>query len=265
MISIQGVTKRYGRRHGGPVAVDDLSLEIPAGRIFGLLGPNGAGKTTLLRMTMGLLAPDAGRIRLFEDLAPGSPACIPRIGYMPQNLALYESLTVAENVAFFGRLYGMERDVIGARAREVLERVDLWERRDTRAGELSGGTMRRAMLASAAVHGPELLILDEPTAGVDPLLRLSFWDWFARMADEGTTLLITTHHISEAVRCEEVIFQRAGRVLDRGAPTALMSQYGVDDLEAAFVAATAERERGKAPRADSVGTERQRSTARRAR
>ena len=245
MISIQGVTKQYARRRGGPVAVDDLSLEIPAGRIFGLLGPNGAGKTTLLRMMMGLLVPDSGRIRLFEDLAPGSPASIPRIGYMPQNLALYESLTVAENVAFFGRLYGMDRAAIGARTRDVLERVDLWARRDTPAGDLSGGMMRRAMLASAAVHKPQLLILDEPTAGVDPLLRLSFWDWFSRLADEGTTLLITTHHISEAVRCQEVIFLRTGRMLDRGVPQALMTRYGTHDLEAAFVAATGTRDEGE--------------------
>ncbi len=235
MISVEGAVKRYG----GTVAVDHLSLEIPAGRIFGLLGPNGAGKTTLLRMMMGLIPPDAGRIRLFEGLAPGSSAAIRRIGYMPQHLALYESLTVQENVAFFGRLYGMKSADIGARTREVLERVDLWERRDTPARELSGGMMRRAMLASAVVHGPRLLILDEPTAGVDPLLRLSFWDWFSRLADEGTTLLITTHHISEAIRCQEVVFQRSGRVLDRGEPGALMRRYGTSDLEAAFVAATA--------------------------
>ncbi len=235
MISVEGVVKRYGAR----IAVDRMSMEIPAGRIFGLLGPNGAGKTTLLRMIMGLIAPDAGRIRLFEGLAPGSPAAIRRIGYMPQHLALYESLTVREYVAFFARLSGLKGERIAARTREVLERVELWERREESAGVLSGGLLRRAMLASAVVHAPRLLILDEPTAGVDPLLRLKFWDWFSGLADEGTTLLITTHHISEADRCQEVVFQRSGRVLEHGTPRALMERYGTGDLEAAFVAATA--------------------------
>ncbi len=263
MISVEGVVKRYGKpdspsgaktgkRHSGTVAVDQLTLHIPAGRIFGLLGPNGAGKTTLLRMIMGLIAPDAGQIRLFEGLEPGADACIRRMGYMPQNLALYESLTVEENVVFFGQLYGMPRDTLATRTREVLEQVDLWERRDTPAGELSGGMMRRAMLASAVVHGPQLLILDEPTAGVDPLLRISFWEWFGRLADEGTTLLITTHHISEAVRCQEVIFQRAGRVLDRGVPAALMERYKATDLEAAFVAATEGVQEGADPSATNL-------------
>ena len=243
MISVEGVVKRYGAM----VAVDRLSMEIPAGRIFGLLGPNGAGKTTLLRMMMGLIVPDAGRIRLFEGLEPGSPAAIRRIGYLPQQLALYESLTVRENVAFFARLYRMSGERIVERTREVLERVELWERRDEPAGKLSGGLLRRAMLASAVVHAPRLLILDEPTAGVDPLLRLKFWDWFSALADEGATLLITTHHIAEADRCQEVVFQHAGRVLDRGAPAALMERYGVRDLEAAFIAATARKDGAAAP------------------
>jgi ABC-2 type transport system ATP-binding protein len=238
MIQVENVVKRYGAR----VAVDGLSLAIPAGRTFGILGPNGAGKTTLLRMVMGLLHPDEGRIRLFENLAPGHRDAIGRIGYMPQHVALYESLTVRENVEFFGRLYGLRGTDLARRTADALERVALSERRDTRAGELSGGMLRRAMLASAVVHSPRLLILDEPTAGVDPLLRLRFWDWFASLADEGTTIIVTTHHISEAAGCQEVIFQRAGTVLDRGEPHALIARYGATDLEAAFVAATARTE-----------------------
>ena len=243
MIRVDGAVKRYGSR----VAVDHLSMHIPAGRVFGILGPNGAGKTTLLRMIMGLLHPDEGRIRVFEELVPGERGAIRRIGYMPQHLALYESLTVRENVAFFGRLYGLRGSELARRTEEMLERVDLWERRNTPASQLSGGMARRAMLASAVVHGPQLLILDEPTAGVDPLLRLRFWDWFAWLADEGTTLLITTHHISEAAGCQEVMFQRSGRILDRGEPHEVIRRYGASDLESAFVAATTQLDESPAP------------------
>ncbi|HKI97583.1 MAG TPA: ABC transporter ATP-binding protein [bacterium] len=234
MIEIEHVRKAY---RGRP-ALHDLSLHIPEGRIFGLLGPNGAGKTTLLRLIMGVLQPDAGRIRLFDGLAPGSPAATRQIGYMPQQLALYEGLTVRENVRFFGHMYGLDGAVLDARTTEVLERVELSERQESLSGTLSGGMMRRAMLASALVHQPRLLILDEPTAGVDPLLRLRFWDWFRRLASEGITLLVTTHHISEASRGDEVLFLREGSILEQGRPDELIRRYGAADLEAAFVQAT---------------------------
>jgi ABC-2 type transport system ATP-binding protein len=234
MIEIEQVRKSFHRR----VALQDVSLAIPDGRIFGLLGPNGAGKTTLLRLIMGVMRPDAGRIRLFEGLEPGTPAATRRIGYMPQELALYEGLTVRENVLFFGRMYGLGGSELQTRADEVLERVELHGRRESLAGTLSGGMRRRAMLASALVHRPSLLILDEPTAGVDPLLRLRFWDWFNQLAQEGITLLITTHHISEAARSGEVLFLREGVILERGDPTAIIARYGAADLEEAFVAAT---------------------------
>jgi ABC-2 type transport system ATP-binding protein len=234
MIEIEHVRKSFG----GQPALHDLTLHIPAGRIFGLLGPNGAGKTTLLRLIMGVLRPDAGRIRLFDGLRPGETAATRQVGYMPQQLALYEGLSVRENVAFFGRMYGLGGADLQARVDEVLERVHLRERRDSLARTLSGGMMRRAMLASALVHRPRLLILDEPTAGVDPLLRLRFWDWFHELAAEGITLLVTTHHISEASRSGEVLFLREGAILEQGPPQALIDRYGAADLEAAFVAAT---------------------------
>jgi len=157
---------------------------------------------------------------------------------MPQALALYETLTVAENVRFFDRLYGVGGDALDARCTEVLDRVALSDRAQARASELSGGMQRRAMLATALVHRPRLLILDEPTAGVDPLLRVRFWDWFAALAAEGTSIVVTTHHIAEAVHCQEVIFLREGRVLERGEPGTLVRRWKADDLEGAFVRVT---------------------------
>jgi ABC-2 type transport system ATP-binding protein len=234
VIEIAHVRKSYH----GHTALHDLTLSIPEGRIFGLLGPNGAGKTTLLRLVMGVMRPDSGDITLFDGLRAGASEATRRIGYMPQQLALYEGLSVRENVEFFGRMYGLGGAELKARTREVLERVDLLERQDSQAGTLSGGMMRRAMLASALVHGPRLLILDEPTAGVDPLLRIRFWDWFRQLAAEGITVLVTTHHISEASRSGEVLFLREGRILERGEPAALIARYGAADLEAAFVQAT---------------------------
>jgi len=234
MLSLEHVSMRLG----AVLALDDLSLEIPEGMVFGLLGPNGAGKTTLIRLAMGLLRPTAGRIRLFGDQEPGGRAVRARLGYMPQQAAIYPGLSVLENVQFFGRLYGVPEPVLARRAAEALEMVELTARRDALVGTLSGGMVRRAMLATTMIHEPRLLILDEPTAGVDPLLRLRFWDWFRRLQGQGTSVIVTTHHITEASRCERVVFLREGRLLAQGPPAELTARYGAADLEAAFVAAT---------------------------
>jgi ABC-2 type transport system ATP-binding protein len=238
MIELDHVSKAFG----GRPALHPLTLTIPEGRIFGLLGPNGAGKTTLLKIIMGLQRPDAGRVVLFGELAPGDPRATRRIGYMPQQLALYEELNARENVRFFGRLYGMRGDALHARTEEVLERVALSHEADRPVRDLSGGMQHRVMLATALVHRPSLLILDEPTTGVDPSLRLRFWEWFEVLSEEGASILVTTHHIAEAVHCQEVIFLRDGSLLERDAPQALIERYGVADLEAAFVQATRARE-----------------------
>jgi ABC-2 type transport system ATP-binding protein len=236
MIALKDVTKSFG----GVAAISNMTLDIPEGRIFGLLGPNGAGKTTLLRMIMGVLQPDKGSITLFGKYAPGIRATSRLIGYMPQQLALYEALSVEENVLFYGRLYGVEPRTLAARCEEILARVELLDRRGSLLGTLSGGMQRRAMLASTLIHRPRLLILDEPTAGVDPVLRLKFWNWFLGLAGEGVSILVTTHHISEATHCQEVLFLRAGRLLEQGRPGELIERYQAPDLEAAFVRATHE-------------------------
>ena len=240
MLSISHLAKRLGRTQ----AINGLDLEIGEGEVFGLLGPNGAGKTTLIRLVLGLLTPDAGSIRLFGGDAAGSIAARSRIGYMPQQLSVYPGLTVRENVLFFGRMYHMEERDLSKRTDEVVRMVELEDRADDKVSSLSGGMVRRTMLATALVHRPRLLLLDEPTAGVDPLLRLRFWEWFGKMVSDGTSIIVTTHTISEATHCHNVVFLRNGEKLEQGTPAQLMSAYGCGDLESAFAAAT--RSRGAA-------------------
>lgn len=237
MLTISHLTKQLGTTR----ALDDFSLTVEPGQLFGLLGPNGAGKTTLIRLIMGLLRPTAGEITLFDRYRPGDQAARNLIGYMPQQLAVYPGLSVLENLLFFGRLYQMNEHDLRDRAEELLAMVELEAVRDQLVATLSGGMVRRVMLATALIHRPRLLILDEPTAGVDPLLRLRFWEWFNAMVAAGTTLIVTTHNIAEARHCREVLFLRNGRLLKQGSPQSLNAKYGCDDLEAAFVAAVQQR------------------------
>jgi len=236
MLNIDHLNKRFGTK----TIIDDLVLSIDEGEIFGLLGPNGAGKTTLIRMLVGLLRPSAGQITLFDKYHPESAQLRQLIGYMPQQLAVYAGLTVLENVLFFGRIYGMDESTIKKRAIDILEKVDLTHRLDSLVSTLSGGMVRRVMLATAMIHHPRLLILDEPTAGVDPLLRIRFWEWFDDLVKDGVSIIITTHNISEAARCPNVVFLREGKILEKGSPKDLMSKYGAENLESAFVSATIE-------------------------
>ncbi len=234
MLSLENVRKSFGSFS----AVNGVDLDIGEGMIFGLLGPNGAGKTTLLRMIMGLITPTSGKITLFDSFSPADTAARSKIGYMPQQLAVYPGLSVAENVIFFGRLYGLQGAELKQRAVEVLQLVDLQDKRNKQVAHLSGGMVRRVMLATTLIHQPSLVILDEPTAGVDPALRLRFWNWFQELSGRGISILITTHHISEAALCREVVFLRQGKLIERGKPVELMSRYQAKDLEEAFVKAT---------------------------
>ncbi|MDH5541739.1 MAG: ABC transporter ATP-binding protein [Nitrospinota bacterium] len=237
ILDIENLTKVFGKL----TAVDDLSLSIPSKTIFGLLGPNGAGKTTLIRMIAGLVHPTKGKIRLFGNLPPESLKARGQIGYMPQDISIYPGLSVLENIYFFGRIYGLEKEKLIRNAEEALEFVELSAKRNTQVSELSGGMVRRVSLATALVHKPKFLVLDEPTAGVDPLLRLKIWTLLEELASEGTSILITTHHISEARECGNVVFMRNGSLIDQGAPQSIMDKYSASDLESAFVKATEER------------------------
>ena len=231
MLHIDQATVQFGTSY----ALNSLSLQVAEGQVFGLLGPNGAGKTTLIRSLMGLQRLHSGSIRLFGDMSPGSAQSRSLIGYMPQLYAIYDQLTVRENLRFFAELYSVPKDLIHERVTELLHMTELDTKADAILHTLSGGMKRRAMMATALVHKPRLLILDEPTAGVDPILRIKFWQWFRKLCNEGTSILVTTHHINEAEQCDDIVFLRAGRKIGQGTPAALIDQNNCTNLDEVFI------------------------------
>ena len=212
-------------------AVDGVDLALRPGRIYGLLGPNGSGKTTLIRLLAGLARASSGEARVLGTPMPSRPM-LARIGYMPQSEAIYPELSVAENLEFFASLEGSTS--AGAVGR-VLDLVDLADRRGTPAMHLSGGMRRRLSLACTLVHEPPVVFLDEPTVGVDPALRVQFWAHFRRLAAAGTTILVASHVMDEADRCDELVFMRAGQVIARGTSAEVRQGAGTADLESAFL------------------------------
>ena len=224
-VEIEGVVKQFGSLR----ALDGATLRIRRGEVYGLLGPNGSGKTTLIRSLVGLVIPERGSISVLERRMPNLNV-LRRIGYMTQQAALYPDLSAEENVRFFGTIYGSSDGV-----REALEFVDLWDRRSAVVSTLSGGMRTRCSLACALVHNPELLLLDEPTVGVDPQLRIQLWDRFRRMARQGTSILVSSHVMDEAERCDRLGLIRFGRLLAEGTVAELKQKAGVDRLEEAFL------------------------------
>jgi ABC-2 type transport system ATP-binding protein len=231
MLDITDVTISFADYH----ALYELTLPIKTGQIFGLLGPNGAGKTTLIRAIMGLQPVHKGHIRLFDGLLPGSQASRNLIGYMPQLYAVYDQLTVRENLRFFAELYSLPKHELNNRVNELLTMTELEAKADAIVHTLSGGMKRRTMMATALAHKPKLLIMDEPTAGVDPILRIKFWQWFRALRDQGTSILVTTHHINEAEHCDDIGFLRAGKLIGRGSPEQLLQQYKKKNLEDVYI------------------------------
>jgi ABC-2 type transport system ATP-binding protein len=222
-----GLHKHFGAIH----AVDGVDLALAPGRIYGLLGPNGSGKTTLIRLLAGLARPTSGEARLLGTRMPDRPT-LGRLGYMPQSEALYPELSVGENMAFFATLQGAPGQ---AAIDRVLKLVELADRVGAPVLELSGGMRRRLSLAITLVHEPPVAFLDEPTVGVDPALRVQFWTHFRHLADGGTTILVASHVMDEADRCDELLFVRAGQVLARGTGAELRATAGTDNLETAFL------------------------------
>jgi ABC-2 type transport system ATP-binding protein len=226
-VEVREVRKRFGEIQ----ALDGISLSVQAGEIYGLLGPNGAGKTTLIRAIVGLVRADGGEVRVLGTLMPDR-ATLSRIGYMTQAAALYADLTAEENARFFAAVQG-SGDRRGVEA--ALRFVDLWERRRSVTATLSGGMRTRLSLACALVHRPDLLLLDEPTVGVDPQLRVQLWDGLRRMAAEGTTIIVSSHVMDEAERTDRLGLVQGGRLLAEGTVAELLALGGSDRLEDAFL------------------------------
>jgi ABC-2 type transport system ATP-binding protein len=210
-IDVEGLNKSFGDKH----VVADVSIQVAEGRICGFLGPNGSGKTTTLRMLCGLLTPDSGHGEcLGFDIIRQAGEIKRRTGYMTQKFSLYEDLTLEENLQFAARVHGLDRRA--ERVTGALEGLGLIERRRQLAGQLSGGWKQRLALAAATLHEPRLLLLDEPTAGVDPQARRTFWDEIHALADRGLTVLVSTHYMDEAERCHEIAYISYGRLIARG-------------------------------------------------
>ncbi len=221
-------TEHLSRRFGHLEAVRDVTLSVRRGEIFGVLGPNGAGKSTTIRMLCGILDPSGGKGTVVGyDIAKDAERIKERIGYMTQRFSLYEDLSVIENLRFYAGIYGVPLGRRRARVREVLETSGLTDRKNQLAGTLSGGWKQRVALASATIHEPPLLFLDEPTAGVDPVSRRDFWDQIHRIAASGTTVLLTTHYMDEAERCHRLAFIFRGELLDTGTPEQIVERRGL--------------------------------------
>jgi ABC-2 type transport system ATP-binding protein len=228
VIDVKGLTKRYGNR----AVVDDFAIKVSRGQIYGFLGPNGSGKTTTIRMLCGLLTPDAGEGKcLGYNIRTESQQIKRNVGYMTQKFSLYEDLSIAENLDFIARMYQVPNRK--AAVDNALERLGLATRRTQLAGALSGGWKQRLALAACLLHQPKLLLLDEPTAGVDPKARREFWDQIHDLAAEGLTVLVSTHYMDEAERCHELAYIAYGRLLTKGTAHEVVAQSGLTTWSAA--------------------------------
>ncbi|MGI6552430.1 MAG: ABC transporter ATP-binding protein [Bacillota bacterium] len=229
-IVLRKVNKFFGRIH----VLKDIDLAIPYGRIFGLLGPSGCGKTTLVKIVAGILEASSGETYVLGQTMP-KLNLMNKIGYMAQSDALYASLTAAENLHFFGTVYGMKKAEIKKRIREVMELVNLSHDLRKPVGTFSGGMKRRLSLAIAVIHKPPVLVLDEPTVGIDPFLRKQIWEELNKLAAKGVTILVTTHVMDEADKCHSLALMREGRLIAKGNSRELRERVGVNSLEEAFI------------------------------
>ncbi len=229
-IIVDKVSKSYGKKQ----VLFDVSLEVEKGSIFGLIGPSGCGKTTLVKNIVGLLEPDAGEITVAGERVP-SKKVIPTMGYMAQAAALYMSLTGKENLEFFGKLYGLDKQTLKTRIEHVARLVNLTDDLEKKVADYSGGMQQRLSLATALIHEPSILVLDEPTVGIDPVLRFEIWKELNELSSNGVTIIITTHVMDEAEKCDKLAMMRDGKVLAVGTASRLIEKAHAEDFEDAFI------------------------------
>lgn len=234
LVAVRHLVKTFGHGRDAVRALDGVSLDVAAGETFGMIGPNGSGKTTLIRILLGITRASGGEARVLGRAMPNRKVAR-QIGYMSQASALYSDLSVTENLAFFGALYGLRGAKLKRRIDETLALVDLTERRKSLVSTLSGGMRQRISLGIALIHEPKLLFLDEPTVGIDPELRVEFWDYFATLNARGVTILVSTHILDEAKRCHRLALLRFGKLLALDTPAGMLQASGQVDFDAAFL------------------------------
>lgn len=225
-INVKNLTKKFGNK----TVVNNIDLQVPKGKIYGFLGPNGSGKTTTIRMLCGLLTPDGGEgTCLGFDILKQSKIIRKKVGYMTQKFSFWEDLTIRENLEFTAQIYGL--DNIKERTNQTLEKLGLTNRAEQLTGTLSGGWKQRLALAACILHEPEILLLDEPTAGVDPKARREFWDELNRLSDSGITILVSTHYMDEAERCHKIIYIAYGNIMAQGSVDFVIKNTALHTLE----------------------------------
>ena len=230
------IAESLTRKFGKFVAVDEVSIEVKKGEIFGFLGANGAGKTTMIRMLCGLLKPSAGKATVAGfDVYKQSEKIKQNIGYMSQKFSLYDDLTINENVEFYGGIYGLSKDLINSRRKKLLEQVGLSDIADTMTKDIPVGYKQRLALGTALLHDPPIIFLDEPTSGVDPEARRGFWDLIYKTSEEGKTVFVTTHFMDEAEYCHRLSIMRDGKLIALDTPGKLKQQYAKDNMQDVFV------------------------------
>ncbi|MEN1967725.1 ABC transporter ATP-binding protein [Lentibacillus sp. N15] len=230
MITLNGIEQHFGDE----TVLKHIDISIPDGQLFGLLGPSGSGKTTLVKIMIGLMQPTSGSVMIDQQQMP-SLKVMQQIGYMAQSDALYSELTARQNLDFFAGIYGIPKKQRKQRIIDVAEMVNLTEHLDKTLEKYSGGMKRRMSLAVALLHQPKLLILDEPTVGIDPVLRASIWKELKELQKQGTTIIVTTHVMDEAEKCDNLALLRDGSVIAHGSPDKLIAESETDSLEAAFL------------------------------
>lgn len=229
-ISIKDINKFYGKKQ----TLFDISLNIPKGSIYGLLGPSGCGKTTLVKTIAGISNADSGDIRILGEKVPNIKI-LSSIGYMAQSAALYPTISAYENLKFFGRLYNIKKNELEERISYVTDIVNLSDHLSKKVNSYSGGMKQRLSLAIALLPNPKILILDEPTVGIDPVLRKSIWKELKLLSQSGVTILITTHIMDEAIRCDYLAMMRSGHIIATGTPMEIQKQAGTTNIEDAFI------------------------------